>query len=350
MKLEVLNREDALRQIADELHSPPATMAVRIAFLCEQIRAVIAVHFESGHGGSISTLRIVRTVAAKAKPLFDELEEFDSLESEIRKELEQLVSLNELISEDGNFCFSPTRLIVVSDDWALLIGAGPFHYFPQALRSITHVVGRTRLVSWNMGTRQLLDNLPIQSIEDWLCLSESGPLAWVHGIHRTAVGKMIQVHNCVAVEQFEDGRILSDEKLMASSRLALIRYRADEGIPNKQYALASVSKSNNGKAVVSKIFNLNINDARRLRYSLTVNGKSAELPFVQDETSFQIVLYYPFPAPEVNFLSLALENQTGVNSKGSKRYRFSLRLLPILRKVAASLGVSLVEVESLGKK
>jgi hypothetical protein len=349
MKLDVLDVEGAIDLIADEFRIGQAPHAIRAAIICEHIRAIVLMGTAAEDGHPVSKLRVERTAYQRVAPLLKSVGVDIDLAKVIKTEVRHLAKLRDLVETPLGLTIAAPRLIPLDERTCMLIGGGPSQSLPWEIRSSLQIAARARIVSISAKNRTLLDILPWQSQKDWLATSVGDPVAWSVALKREARTKMVAADEVEYPEVLENGFWSKLGKVRGLQDISLIRYKQGE-FPRYIYALATITASVLGEARVSRMFELEYDDARRFQGCSPKNGRQMELQYVHRGEFVGVEVGHPLARPECLFLSLGSFTLCKAHYDWPRHYWFPLSVLPLLEVAASSLGFALTEVPTLRKK
>lgn len=339
MKFESLRREAVLRLIANDIRCHGNESTILTAALAEHIRKVVLHRGGShslDHHEPVATAVISRIVRQRLAPIWPAIDEPEN-ESTIRKELDELALIDDLVHAPRGWLLSPPRLIPLLDTYFLLIGGSSARDFSPHIRQNMLSFGRTRVLT-NTGHSQSW-GLPQLSIEEWLSLPYSDLSAWLRTFFRakTPLMKSIDLDGEVAV--YEPHRWVALKDYRQKGTTILFRQNVKiYGNDSQIYYLAQVKRINNGQATIHSGVEIKRNDARRVQLALYKDSSPiiALLTRADDTVSFS--LKHPLPFPESRFLSLGISSSVHEGKPWPRKYTFPSQLFPLIASALINIG------------
>lgn len=187
LSVRVLDHTAALRHLAEELYSPPASAALRTAIIAEHIRTLVSAPF----GGMprqrpIHTARLIGALNRNARFLAASTDDFDQLEKAFDFVREQLVLCGDIAHVgNGYWIPCPIRMLRIGHDHAYLLGGAPLQSLSRHVHASIVAVGPLRYVQ----TSEMTD-LPTLTLAQWLEHDE--PLAaWTECMLTRAADELV---------------------------------------------------------------------------------------------------------------------------------------------------------------
>lgn len=310
----------------------------------EYLRSFVATEAEEPSNTSrypVPTLRLTQELNSRLTSLWPALNNKE--QNHALEQLEQLNTLGELIKTQGRWYLAPLRSIVIDSSTVLLMGGGPSIALPYNIKKELQIVGRARIVNRTSQNHKLLEQIPVQKLEDWLDAPTTDVFVWAKAFIRQ------QLQHRSNEDELEDADIYVPHRW-----IPFIQYKGDAsillfrrqvlmyGARRNIYGLAKATRLDQEKLSILAAINIERNDARRLQAVIWENERRVRIDYFNCGELIALRIPFPLPAPENRFLNLGWPRPCSVGSKQwPKEYYFSNRLFPLLEKALALLGYEL---------